>query len=111
MTRVEMCSGLKMWGELILIGGQSCATDASGNIIVTCVFRSTNLTLGAITLTNAGDFDMFIVKLGDGFGLGIDGPPSDGENTVNIYPNPFSSQAALQTNSILLDATITLSNC
>ncbi len=46
--------------------GQSCSTDASGNIIATSAFRSPSITFGTTTLTNAdvtgNTLDLFIVK-------------------------------------------------
>ncbi|OFY65532.1 MAG: hypothetical protein A3H98_02610 [Bacteroidetes bacterium RIFCSPLOWO2_02_FULL_36_8] len=44
--------------------GNSCSTDANGNIIVTGFFSSPSITFGTITLTNkyAGNWDIFIVK-------------------------------------------------
>ena len=42
--------------------GNSIATDAIGNIVVTGNFKSSALTFGTTTLTNAGINDMFIVK-------------------------------------------------
>ena len=43
-------------------GGYSIATDANGNIFVTGEFRNSSITFGTTTLTNAGYYDIFIVK-------------------------------------------------
>ena len=40
----------------------SIITDVLGNIYVTGGFKDSAITFGSITLTNAGDWDMFIVK-------------------------------------------------
>ena len=40
----------------------SVATDANGNVYVTGYFQSPTITFGTTTLTNAGGFDIFIVK-------------------------------------------------
>ena len=42
--------------------GNSIATDVSGNILVTGHFSSPTITFGTTTLTNAGTWNMFIVK-------------------------------------------------
>jgi hypothetical protein len=42
--------------------GNSISTDAIGNIVVTGSFRSLTLTFDSLTLSNNGDFDIFIVK-------------------------------------------------
>jgi len=46
--------------------GNSCTTDASGNIIATGYFQSPTITFGTTVLTNAGGYDMFIVKYNPG---------------------------------------------
>ena len=43
----------------------SVTTDASGNIIAAGSFVSATITFGSTTLTNAGGYDLFIVKLSD----------------------------------------------
>ena len=47
--------------------GLSIATDASGNVFVTGYFASPTITFGTTTLTNAGQYDIFLVKY-DGTG-------------------------------------------
>ena len=49
-------------------GGNSCTTDASGNIIATGYFTSPTITFGTTVLTNAnaGSSDIFIVKYDSG---------------------------------------------
>lgn len=42
--------------------GVSIVPDDSGNVYVTGLFSSTSITVGNITLTNAGGIDMFILK-------------------------------------------------
>ena len=41
---------------------KSTATDAAGNVYVTGIYNSPSITFGTTTLTNAGLYDMFIVK-------------------------------------------------
>ncbi|GAB3574457.1 T9SS type B sorting domain-containing protein [Hymenobacter daeguensis] len=45
------------------IEGSSLALDAAGNIYVAGSFSSSTLTLGSITLTNAGGTDVFVARL------------------------------------------------
>ena len=40
----------------------SVTADASGNILITGVYFSSSITLGSVTLTNAGNDDMFLVE-------------------------------------------------
>ncbi len=42
--------------------GQSIAVDANGNSYVTGIFGSSTITFGSTTLTNSGDYDVYIVK-------------------------------------------------
>jgi hypothetical protein len=42
--------------------GQSISADASGNVLVAGGFRSSTITFGSTTLTNAGNSDIFVVK-------------------------------------------------
>src|SRR3989338_2819744 len=42
--------------------GYSVSTDASGNVYMTGRFNISTITFGTTTLTNAGDYDIFIVK-------------------------------------------------
>ncbi|MBI3500342.1 MAG: T9SS type A sorting domain-containing protein [Bacteroidetes bacterium] len=62
----------------------SCSIDTSGNIFATGYFQSSSLTFGTTTLTNAGNGDMFIVKLGSVAGI----EENNFSNDMNIYPNP-----------------------
>jgi hypothetical protein len=43
-------------------GGKSCSTDASGNIVLCGSFSSPSISFSAITLTNAGNSDIYLVK-------------------------------------------------
>ncbi len=43
-------------------GGDCVAVDASGNVYVTGYFNSPTITFGSYTLTNAGSYDVFLVK-------------------------------------------------
>jgi len=71
--------------------GYSCSTDASGNIIATGYFGSSSITFGTTTLTNAGGYDMFIVKL-DGL-TGIE--ENNFENSFSVFPSPTSRYLTL----------------
>lgn len=44
--------------------GYAVAVDRSGNVCVTGHFQSPTITFGSNTLTNAGDYDVFIAKYG-----------------------------------------------
>jgi hypothetical protein len=74
--------------------GIDCATDPSGDVIITGAFESSSLAFGSITVTNAmsGYYDMFIAKL--------DVVASVEEITkndwVNVYPNPSSGVFKLE---------------
>ncbi|MBI3501256.1 MAG: T9SS type A sorting domain-containing protein, partial [Bacteroidetes bacterium] len=72
--------------------GRSIATDANGNVLVTGYFLSPTLTFGTTTLTNAGGWDMFIVKLGSTTGIEENNFTSE----INVSPNPTSGQFQIQ---------------
>ena len=76
--------------------GNSCSTDANGNIIATGFFYSPTITFGTTTLTNADNTgniaDMFIVKL-NGVS-GIEESAFGGEN-VSVYPNPSTGMFSI----------------
>ncbi len=59
-------SGNVVWaksaGGTVNDGGSGIALDGIGNSYVTGIFNSPSITFGSTTLTNAGDYDMFIVK-------------------------------------------------
>lgn len=65
-------------------------TDASGNIYLSGYFAGT-VTFDAVTLTSAGNLDMFVLKLApDGtvqWGMRAGGPADDGGNELTIGPD------------------------
>lgn len=85
--------------------GLSVATDANGNVYVTGYFTSPSITFGADTLTNAGDYDIFVAKLG-AYPAGI--AKYHFTDNTKFFPNPFSSQAIMQTKQPLKNATLTV---
>ena len=87
--------------------GYDISTDASGNVLVTGYFNSPSISFGTTTLTNAGGADVFVVKLGS-VTTGVEENFMD--NTISVYPNPFSAQTTLQTDNILKNATLTVYN-
>jgi hypothetical protein len=59
-------SGNVLWAQSAggsqIDGGKSCSTDASGNIVLCGSFSSPSISFSAITLTNAGNSDIYLVK-------------------------------------------------
>ena len=87
--------------------GYGISTDASGNVLVTGYFNSPSISFGTTTLTNSGGADVFVVKLGS-VTTGVE--ENALENTISVYPNPFSTQTTLQTDILLKNATLTVYN-
>jgi hypothetical protein len=88
--------------------GNSVSTDAGGNILVTGYSTSPSITFGTTTLTNAGGLDFILVKLSDA-ATGIE--DNNFTNTIDVFPNPFSTQVTLQTSIPLNNATFKMDNC
>ncbi len=75
--------------------GYSVAVDLSGNVYVTGYFSSPVLTFGSYILTNAGDGDMFLVKIKSISNIGFNEPI--GTFDLLIYPNPTEDKLYIQT--------------
>ena len=69
-----------------------CSVDASGNIITTGFFESSTIAFGTSTLTNAGNYDMFIAKLSSST-VGI--KENEEQEGINIFPNPAINHFAI----------------
>lgn len=72
----------------------SCATDINGNIIVAGRFYSSSISFGAITVGSLGNWEMFVAKLNGTVGI----EEFNSDNSINISPNPFSSQTTITFN-------------
>jgi len=72
---------------------QSVAVDVSGNTYVAGKFQSPTLTIGYDTLTNAGSFDIFLVKSGSDGDTGINDLSKSSNNSVsqNTYRNNINT--------------------
>ena len=85
-------SGTLLWAKKA--GGTSmdrtyCATvDASGSVFLTGVFMSPTLAFGFTTLTNAGNQDMFLAKMGSSIGINEISDPLN----ISLFPNPASEK-------------------
>ncbi|MBI3502443.1 MAG: SBBP repeat-containing protein [Bacteroidetes bacterium] len=91
--------------------GLNCSADANGNVVATGIFSAPSITFGSTTLTNADNtgntYDIFIVKFNGVVGI----EENYFYNSINIFPNPFSTQTTLQTDNLLHNATLTVDNC
>ncbi|MBI4646145.1 MAG: T9SS type A sorting domain-containing protein [Bacteroidia bacterium] len=87
--------------------GSSITTDANNNVIVTGSFGSSTITFSSDTLTNAGNYDIFVAKLSSE--VGISELEAEGES-VSLYPNPATSQITIEIASPLAhnDAVISI---
>lgn len=86
----------------------SVSTDASGNILVVGYSTSPSVIFGTSTLTNAGGLDFFLVKLSDVATTGIE--ETNFTSSIDVFPNPFSTQITLQTDNSLNNATFKMVN-
>jgi hypothetical protein len=107
-------TGTVLWAKSV--GGTtsdnatSTSTDALGNVYITGGFSSPSITFGSTVLTNAtaGYADFFIGKLSSTVTTDID--ENHFSEGIKVFPNPFSSQAILQTGNLLHNATLTMDN-
>jgi preprotein translocase subunit YajC len=87
----------------------SVSTDATGNVYVTGEFGSPFITFDSTTLTGAGVvYDIFIAKISATVATGFE--ENNFIDEITVFPNPFSTQAILQTGNLLHNATLTLDN-
>jgi hypothetical protein len=86
--------------------GSSIALNASGNAYMSGFFFSPSISFGSTTLTNAGNYDMFIAKL-DNTITGIESVKDN--NRISFYPNPANNYftIALGSNNKKIKITIT----
>lgn len=87
--------------------GRDIATDASGNAYITGFFGSSTMNFGSTSLTNAGQQDIFVAKLGNSV--------TTTEETflkedIAFYPNPFNQQTNLTLLKPLTNAKLTIHN-
>ncbi len=88
-------AGGNIWDE-----GLSIATDPGSHVLVTGYFQSPSITFGSTTLVNAGNTDIFIVKLSETTGT----EEINSGSSLWIYPNPstglFDIRSQQKINSI-----------
>jgi hypothetical protein len=88
-------SGNVLWatsaGGTDLDYGMGVTTDASGNVLVTGIYKSPTITFGTTVLTNSGDYDFFIVKY-DGSGNVLWARSAGGPNMD--YVNAIATNSA-----------------
>jgi hypothetical protein len=97
--------------------GNSVATDASGNILVTGYFTSSSITFGTTTLTNAsstGTADIFLVKYDAGgnvlWAKSAGGSPNDYGHSVATYAGGNILVTGSFSSSTITFGTTTLTN-
>jgi hypothetical protein len=88
--------------------GNSVVTDANGNIFVTGFFTSPTITFGTTTLTKVVGLDFFLLKISDASTTGLE--EISFTTLIDVFPNPFSTQITLRTNSSLNNATFKVVN-
>ena len=83
------------------VGGKSIATDRNGSIIVAGEFNSPSITFDGTTLLNptttttALNVNYYVAKLNSTTGIG----ELIADNSISIYPNPFTSQTTISFSS------------
>jgi hypothetical protein len=90
--------------------GLEIKVDAFGNILTAGYFLSSTIIFGNDTLFNRNNSsnwtNIFVTKLGNVTAI----EELTQNNTINIYPNPFSTQTTLQLDNSFHDATLTVTN-
>jgi hypothetical protein len=71
----------------------SVAVDASGNGCMAGYFGSPTITFGATTLTNAGQYDIFLAKIGAVTGIHELKKSSD----ISVFPDPATDKITIET--------------
>ena len=89
--------------------GSSISADANGSCYIAGYFQGNFVSFGNHILTNpvSNNDDICLAKLGSN-ALGIS--ENTIENKINIFPNPFSSQATFYTDRYFNDVTLTVYN-
>ncbi len=83
------------------VGGKSIVTDRNGSIIVAGEFNSPSITFDGTTLLNptttttALNVNYYVAKLNSTTGIG----ELIADNSISIYPNPFTSQTTISFSS------------
>lgn len=88
----------------------SVATDASGNVYMPGFTYSTSgITSGGFQNTyGGGTYDGFLVKFSSSALVSLE--ENENQISINIFPNPFSTETTLQINENLNDATLMIYN-
>lgn len=76
------------------------ATHDLKNIYVTGVFSAPSITFGTTTLTNVGDFDIFVAKLEDAT---VSIKEHDNDLSLIVYPNPFNFTTTIALNRPIIN--------
>lgn len=92
---------------------RSLCLDVNGNVYITGRFLDTASFGTNILIANPYyNYDIFIVKYS--FNESPNGIVENNfqvKNNFSLFPNPFSSQTILQSDNLLLNATLTVDNC
>jgi len=89
--------------------GFAIATDADGHAIITGLFGIPTVSFGTSILNNTGNLDFFVAKLNRSSTTGFN-EFSKNDFNIKAFPNPFSTQTTLQTETRLLNASVIVYN-
>ncbi|MBI2968314.1 MAG: SBBP repeat-containing protein [Bacteroidetes bacterium] len=90
-------SGILLWalsaGETDYDETNSVTTDPNGNVYMTGYFQSDFITFGSTTITNAGGYDMFLVKYN--IQTRVENLNSSSFDEMMIFPNPTTGKVSI----------------
>ncbi len=88
--------------------GNAVTCDAVGNVFLAGIFQSGEITFTSTTLTNSGfsTNDLFLSKIGATVST------TEGllENSLTVYPNPFTDYIIVEMDQVVPHMTLTLTN-
>ncbi len=88
--------------------GNALTCDAVGNVYLTGIFQSGEITFTSTTLTNSGfsTNDLFLSKIG----ATVSTTGGMLENSLTVYPNPFTDYIIVEMDQVVPNMTLTLTN-
>lgn len=106
-------TGTELWTKSTIGGnnssGNSVCTDADGNVFVSGYFGYPTCAFDSITLTNAGNQDVFVARLDSSFNTGLINE-NNSFNQFSIFPNPTQNNFIIELNADIKNVNVEIFN-